>query len=128
VALCSHPEVTQALVEVRRNEQGDRKLVAYLVAKPVNVSDLRTFLEKSLPDYMVPTNFVFLKEFPRTPSGKIDRRNLPEASRERPPLATDYQAPVTDHQKKLVQAWQTLLEVAPIGITDNFFDLGGNSL
>lgn len=128
VALCGHPRVTQALVDVRRNEHGDKKLVAYLVAEPVSVSDLRAFLEKSLPDYMVPTNFVFLKEFPRTPSGKIDRRNLPEASRERPPLATDYQAPTTDYQKKLVQAWQSLLEVAPIGITDNFFDLGGNSL
>jgi len=128
VALCSHPAVTQALVDVRRNEVGDKKLVAYLIAGNITVTALREYLEQSLPDYMVPTNFVFLKEFPRTPSGKIDRRSLPDVSRERPPLATDYQAPASDYQKKLAKAWESLLEVAPIGIDDNFFDLGGNSL
>ncbi len=119
----------------------DNHLIAYVVAEAINVHDsselatearqefiehLRLHLTQSLPDYMVPSAFVLLESLPLTPNGKIDRNALPE-----PDLAQQqkiYVAPRTDIEQALCGMWHEILKINPIGITDNFFQLGGNSL
>jgi acyl carrier protein len=105
-------------------------LVGYIVARPeavLNVSDLKNFIRSKLPDYMVPSTFVFMDSLPLT-NGKLDRRSLPKPDRGRPKLAVSYAAPQNETQSTLVQVWEDVLDVRPIGIHDNFFDLGGHSL
>ncbi|CAK0769723.1 Amino acid adenylation domain-containing protein/thioester reductase domain-containing protein [Gammaproteobacteria bacterium] len=89
---------------------------------------LRHFLKEKLPDYMVPATFIFLDEFPLTPSGKLDRRLLPVPKLQRPVLDRPYAAPITATEEKLVEIWAGILNIQPIGRDDNFFDLGGHSL
>ena len=94
----------------------------------ISVRDLRSFLAEKLPDYMTPAAFVFLEALPLTPSGKIDRASLPEVDKSRAELETVFVAPQTDLEKVLANVWQSVLEVPSIGIHDNFFQLGGDSL
>jgi acyl carrier protein len=89
---------------------------------------LKGHLERYLPEYMVPSSFVFLKSMPRTSNGKIDRRQLPNANPERAQLEGSYVAPRTDIERTISGIWQELLGVARVGVHDNFFDLGGHSL
>ncbi len=90
-------------------------------------SELRTYLRGRLPDYMVPASYVFLETLPLTPAGKIDRRALPapEPGREG---AAAFVAPRDSWEQGLAQIWEELLNMRPVGATDNFFDLGGHSL
>jgi acyl carrier protein len=81
-----------------------------------------------LPDYMVPSTFVILDQIPQTATGKIDRRALPDPGKSRPDLDTPYAAPRTPVEAELAQIWSEVLSVDPLGIYDNFFDLGGHSL
>ncbi len=92
------------------------------------IPQLRTFLTESLPNYMVPTAFVVIDSLPLTPNGKIDRRSLPAPNRFRPDLAEDFIAPGNPVEEQLAQIWMQVLGVEPVGIHDNFFDLGGHSL
>ncbi len=131
LTLDKHTSVKQAVVTAREDEPGDKRLVAYCLpheAKNINAGELRKFLSDKLPEYMMPSAFVQMENFPRTPSGKIDRRNLPAPSNKRPELGNVFVAPETDLQKTFAKAWSKLLKVEGIGINDNFFDLGGNSL
>jgi acyl-CoA synthetase (AMP-forming)/AMP-acid ligase II/acyl carrier protein len=89
---------------------------------------LKGHLERYLPEYMVPSSFVFLKSLPLTSNGKIDRRQLPNANPERAQLEGSYVAPRTDIERTISSIWQELLGVARVGVQDNFFDLGGHSL
>ncbi len=129
VALEKHASIEQAVASVREDRPGLKRLVGYYVAKKdVSVNDLRKHLASLLPAYMVPSAFVAVKEWPRTPSGKIDRKALPAPDVERPELDVPFAAPRTEVQKTLANVWADLLSIDRVGIDDNFFDLGGNSL
>lgn len=131
VALSRFKQVVQAAATVREDKPGEKKLVGYLVlekGQELHVKEVRTFLQTLLPDYMMPSAIVQLEDLPRTPSGKIDRRSLPAPDTKRPELGIPYVAAETEIQKILCQLWSSLLNIDPVGINDNFFDLGGNSL
>ncbi|MCB0809398.1 MAG: amino acid adenylation domain-containing protein, partial [Flavobacteriales bacterium] len=128
-ALEKHAAVETAVAAVREDRPGLKRLVAYYVAKhDVNTNDLRRHLAGLLPDYMQPGAFVPVKELPRTPSGKIDRRALPAPDQSRPDLDVAYAGPGTAVEQTLADTWADLLALDRVGIDDNFFDLGGNSL
>jgi amino acid adenylation domain-containing protein len=127
--LGAHPAVAAAVVVARDDGDGPR-LVAYLVpagAAPT-VDDLRTHLGATLPSYLIPSAFVVLPELPLTPNGKIDRKALPEPGESRPDLGAAYVAPRTDVERRLHEIWAGVLRLNRIGVEDNFFALGGNSL
>lgn len=129
VAMEKHPHVEQAVATVREDRPGLKRLVGYYVAKgELGTNDLRKHLASLLPDYMQPSAFVAVKELPRTPSGKIDRKALPAPDVKRPDLDVAFAAPETSTQKTISQVWADLLGIDRVGLDDNFFDLGGNSL
>ena len=129
VALEKHRSIEQAVANVREDRPGLKRLIGYYVSKnEVSVNALRKHLASLLPDYMVPSAFVAVKELPRTPSGKIDRKALPAPDVTRPELDVAFAAPQTSLQKTLANEWADLLGIDRVGIDDNFFDLGGNSL
>ncbi|HMT29886.1 MAG TPA: beta-ketoacyl synthase N-terminal-like domain-containing protein, partial [Bacteroidia bacterium] len=131
VTLSKHPFVTQAAVTVREDEPGDKRLVAYLVlegGKKLSPGEIRKFISDKLPEYMLPSSFVFLDALPKTPSGKIDRRSLPKPDESRPDIGIPFVAPQTHEEKSIAILWSQLLRIDKVGIDDNFFDLGGNSL
>ena len=97
-------------------------------AKPDLQSQVRLLLKEKLPEYMVPSAFVLMETMPLTPNGKIDRRALPAPSQDRPALTEALILPRTTLEQQLAQLWSQVLEIQPIGIYDNFFDLGGHSL
>ncbi|HET7504168.1 MAG TPA: AMP-binding protein, partial [Kofleriaceae bacterium] len=126
--LSQHPGVREAIVTARQHA-GDTRLVAYLSgdAEPT-AGDLIAFLKARLPEYMVPAAFVFVRAFPLTPNGKVDRAALPEPELVRPELSTPYQAPRDRIEQAIAQIWTQLLGIERIGVNDNFFELGGHSL
>lgn len=129
VAMEKHPAVEQAVATVREDRPGLKRLIGYYVAKhDLSTNELRKHLASLLPDYMQPSAFVAVKELPRTPSGKIDRKALPAPDVKRPDLDVAFSAPTTSVQKTLADVWADLLAIDRVGIDDNFFDLGGNSL
>jgi amino acid adenylation domain-containing protein len=97
-------------------------------ALPYILSELRRDLALSLPDYMQPARYLLLQRLPLTPSGKLDRRALPQPSSQRPTLEQEYVAPQGELETALAAIWAELLELDQIGVNDNFFDLGGNSI
>jgi amino acid adenylation domain-containing protein len=123
--------VRQGVVIVREDEPGEKRLVAYIVKaaeRAPTTKELRSYLKKKLPDYMVPAAFVTLDTLPLTPNGKVDRNSLPAPEQLRI-MSQDQFAPPRDVlESTLVHIWQSLLGSNPIGIRDNFFDLGGHSL
>jgi amino acid adenylation domain-containing protein len=126
-ALKSDPEITQAAVIVREDGASSKQLVAYLVSsgkEPVDPARLRSNLGMRLPDYMVPSAFVFLPALPLTPNGKLDRRVLPAPERQ----LESYRAPRTPDEEVLCRIFASVLSLDRIGIDDNFFSLGGHSL
>jgi amino acid adenylation domain-containing protein len=130
-ALASYPAIRQSLVVARDDESGNKRLVAYLVAEPAacpSSDALRSHLRHKLPSYMLPSAFVLMDAFPLTPNGKVDRRALPEPRHERSDRSVAVVRHRTDLEKKLICIWQDLLKVHPIGITDDFFELGGDSI
>ncbi len=130
-AIDQHPDVARAAVTVYEPDPGDRRLVAYVETRhelALGADVLRTFLLDKLPEYMVPAMFVQLATLPISPTGKIDRQALPPPPPIRPPMATDYVAPSAALEKRLLEIWQDLLALGEIGVDDNFFALGGDSL
>jgi len=129
-ALRQHPQVREAIVIVREDKLDDRRLAAYVVPSQSTAiaNDLRLFLKDKLPEYMMPSAFVLLKQLPLTPNGKVDRQALPAPDTSRPDLADTFVAPRTPVEKSLVEIWAEVLRLERIGINDNFFDLGGHSL
>ena len=128
--LCQHPGVGEAVVVAREDVPGDKRLVAYLVAASQNssVSEISGFLKAKLPEYMIPSIFMFLDALPLTPSGKLDRKSLPAPDRNRDGLEQTYVAPRDNVEYRLAKIWEDILGVRPIGVTDNFFESGGHSL
>ncbi|MGH7844014.1 MAG: AMP-binding protein, partial [Candidatus Binatia bacterium] len=131
MALRAHPCVSAAVVVPRRNDSGETNLVAYFTcsSQPTpNVSQLRRFLGQTLPDHMQPVFFVALANLPLTPQNKVDRNALPAPGHSRPQLDTPFTPPQTAMEQELARIWADVLGLGAVGIHDNFFDLGGNSL
>jgi amino acid adenylation domain-containing protein/FkbM family methyltransferase len=129
--LAQHRAVREAVVTVREDVPGDRRLVAYLVKHEEQVctaSELRDYLKDRLPDYMTPSAFVFLDALPLTVNGKVDRHALPAPDGARPDGETEYVAPRTPLEEVLAGIWVELLSIERVGVHDNFFMLGGHSL
>jgi amino acid adenylation domain-containing protein len=130
-ALAGHPEVREAVVVVREDVPGDKRLIAYVgaAAEPLPASEaLRAYLEERLPDYMVPGMWVILDALPLTPHGKVDRRALPAPDRTLVTAGRELVPPRDELQRQLVEIWEKVLGINPIGVTDDFFELGGHSL
>ena len=132
-----HPAVRESVVLMREGRAGDKRLVAYIVTSSVPdpqqalpmqhtlMADLRSALQAQLPEYMVPSAFVFMEALPLLPNGKLDRKALPVPAQE---TRSTYVAPRTALEEQLAQTWAEVLGCERVGILDNFFDLGGHSL
>ena len=131
LALIQHQSVRECVAVAREDVPGDRRLVAYVVTtggEPLRINKLRAFLKEKLPDYMVPSSFVVVDALPVTLNGKVDRKALPAPDRERPDLESGFTAARTPSEKVLAQIWADVLKLESVGINDNFFDLGGDSI
>ncbi len=129
--LNQHPHVFNTVAIAREDIPGDKRLIAYIILEPQatpSQSELREFLRQKLPDYMIPSVFVFLDKFPLTPNGKINRRALPKPELTLQEREETFIAPRNELEEKLAVIWQEILKIEPIGIHDNFFELGGHSL
>ncbi|PRX05796.1 UNVERIFIED_ORG: amino acid adenylation domain-containing protein [Actinomadura viridilutea] len=128
-ALTRHDRVREAVVVAREHGAGDTRLVAYLTAdERPRTDELAAHLRERLPEYMVPSAFVVLPQFPLTPNGKIDRAALPEPEPDRDRVRAPFVAPRDDLERSIAALWCELLGVDRVGAHDNFFDLGGHSL
>jgi amino acid adenylation domain-containing protein len=126
--LSQHPKVQTTIVTVREDNPSDKRLVAYVVAQKTTVIDLKTFLQDRLPNYMIPSAFVFLEAMPITPNGKIDYRSLPAPDTSIVQLGSEFVLPSNATEELLAKIWTNILRVERVGIHDNFFALGGHSL
>ena len=127
--LLQHPSVRESIVMLQTESSGEKRLVAYFIPthdSSVDLVELREFLGKKLPAYMIPSFFISINSLPLTANGKIDRKALP--------LPGDihrysgYMAPRNEKEKVLAGIWQNVLQMEQVGIHDNFFDLGGASM
>ncbi|MEL7037157.1 MAG: amino acid adenylation domain-containing protein [Cyanobacteria bacterium J06592_8] len=133
VVLQQHPNLKSCRVVVQNNHLNEQEIIAYLITHQTDIElnqihpNLTQFLEEKLPDYMIPAHFIFLEEFPFTPSGKLDRQSLPKP--DQPTQKTSvYVPPQNPIEEKIVKIWQEVLKIEKVGIYDNFFELGGHSL
>ncbi|WP_344014821.1 condensation domain-containing protein, partial [Streptomyces thermospinosisporus] len=130
-ALLTHPHIRECVVTAHQTPDGHRRLIAYTVPHPhtnPTTTELRTHLTHTLPDHMVPALFIPLDHLPLTPSGKINRRALPEPTVQSEQLDTEYTAPRNWTEEALTAIWAEVLGVEKVGIHDNFFELGGDSI
>jgi acyl carrier protein len=130
--LGEHPGVRECVVVAREDTPGNKRLVGYVVprGKAPAPTELRAALLEKLPEYMVPSGFVFLASFPQTPNKKVDRKALPKPERESAPAkpSAPSEAPKSSTEELIAGIWREVLNVAEVGTNDNFFDLGGHSL
>ena len=131
-ALQQHEKVQTATVVDFQSETVDRRLVAYIVPASDMIpatDELFAFLQKRLPDYMLPGHYVTLSQLPLSPNGKVNRRQLPVPDlSSRPQVAQPYVAPRTLAEEVLAELFGKVLGLQQVGIHDNFFELGGHSL
>jgi len=130
-ALREHPSVSDAVVLAREDAPGDKRLVAYVVfaaGRPADTSRLQDFLTQKLPRYMVPSALLVMDSLPLTPNKKLDRSALPAPGPTRPDLEAGFVAPRTPVEKTLAAIWTEILRIDRVGIHDNFFQLGGDSI
>lgn len=126
--LLKHETILETIVIAKEDHSGNKYLCAYIVGdKELNVTELRNYLSKELPDYMIPSYFIPLEKIPLTSNNKVDRKMLPDPDSSIT-TGAEYEAPRNDIEKILAQIWQEVLEVKNIGINDNFFALGGDSI
>jgi len=129
--LSQHPAVREAVVMLREEEVGEQWLVAYVVLhqdRAATIEELKSQVKKYLPAYMVPATCVLLEKLPLTANGKLDRKALPTPERRRAEGQRRYVPPVEPLHRQLAVIWEEALGVTPIGIRDDFFELGGDSL
>lgn len=129
--LIQHLSIQETVVIVREDTPGDKRLVAYIVTQfqqAISNNSLRTFVQSKLPEYMVPSVFVQLDALPLTPNGKIDRKVLPQPEIKRADLDNVYIPPQNENEEKIATVFKDVLQMDKVGIKDNFFDLGANSL
>lgn len=127
-ALCSIDEISQAVVVVRKNNEGRQLICAFYTGKELETKEIRNHIGKKLPKYMLPHIFTHLSEMPLTSSGKVNRKTLPEIDLENIVNDAEFVAPQTTQQKELCKLVEAVLSTSPVGIEDDFFDLGGDSL
>ncbi len=121
----------ESAVIVREDSLGDRRLTGYYVAASnpgPSSADLRTQLSQTLPDYMIPSAFVKMDALPRTPNGKLDKRALPAPDQKNEKLARQTAEPRNPEEQKMSEIWSEVLRVKVVGIDDNLFELGADSL
>ncbi|MEP7019522.1 MAG: amino acid adenylation domain-containing protein [Pseudonocardiales bacterium] len=125
-----HDLVRAAAVLVKASSTGEQQLVAYInwAGKAVSAAEIRSYAGEWLPPYMVPSILVTLDAFPRTPNGKLDRKALPEPTDWSVASTREYVAPRTETERRLALLWQEMLRRPQVGVTDDFFDLGVDSL
>jgi acyl carrier protein len=124
-------DVREAVVGVRPDRHGAPALVAYLTTESgnrINPGSLRTALRQRLPEYMLPAAFVFLRDMPLTPNGKIDRAALPDPQERRVDEQTAFIPPTTPTEQVVARIWSSVLGAPRVNVLDTFFDLGGHSL
>ncbi|WP_327407507.1 amino acid adenylation domain-containing protein [Streptomyces sp. NBC_01281] len=128
-ALNTHPHIHTTTITLREDTPGNKQLTAYIVTnEPVDNDALRAHLRQQLPDYMVPATYITLDQLPLTPNGKVDTKALPAPGSERPELGNAYTAPRTDTERILAAIWVDILGIETVGVHDNFFALGGQSI
>jgi amino acid adenylation domain-containing protein len=129
--LSQYPGLREVVVIAREDVAGDKSIVAYMVANGDNApttSELRSYVQSKLPDYMVPSWFIPLEELPLTSNGKVDRKRLPAPTQTRPEIDEQFVAPRTPIEEAVAAIWSKVLGIEQIGIYDQFFELGGHSL
>jgi amino acid adenylation domain-containing protein len=127
--LLQKEQIKEAVVTLIHTENDEKQLVAYITATSVeNITEIRNFLQEKIPEYMIPSVFVQLEEFPLTINGKIATKTLTPQMGTILKSGTSYVAPKSDTEKKLVAIWEEILQVEKVGVQDNFFELGGNSI
>ncbi len=129
--LARRSDVREAVVTVVNDEQGNKKLVAYIVpsspGQPPATEDLRKYLHQHLPAYMIPASFPLIAYIPLSPNGKVDRNSLSSVTA-LPPRAPTFDPTVNDAHRRVIAIWREFLKSSEIGIHDNFFDVGGDSI
>ncbi|HET7010422.1 MAG TPA: amino acid adenylation domain-containing protein [Anaerolineales bacterium] len=131
IALTTHPAIRSAAVLTQQDQAGHQRLVAYVLpaaTPPPSPRDLRLYLARRLPEYMLPHAFVALDSLPRTPSGKLDRRSLPVPGALAGRESRAGPAARTRTEKTLASIWERVLGSTAVGLNDNFFELGGDSI
>src|SRR5882724_2509290 len=132
--LREHGQVQECVVVAREDEEGEKRLVAYVVEQgegagaSVSVKEWREYLKQRLPEYMIPSSYVRLEQLPLTVNGKIDRRALPAPDGARPELGVDFVAPRGEVELRVAGVWAEVLGITEVGVEDNFFEMGGHSL
>ncbi len=131
VALLRHAAIKEVAVLALADLSDEKRLVAYASfesGQSATVAELRDCLLQTLPEFMLPAVFVFLDDMPRTPNGKVDRKNLPAPGGDRPDLESSYEAPSSPLEEQLAGIWCEVLGLEQVGVNDNFFELGGDSI
>lgn len=126
----SYPDIHQALVVVRKNEAAESEILAYYVTldhKVVHAEDLRNYLKKHLPAYMIPSWFIPVEQFSLTSNGKVDRKHLPHPKMINSFSNKQIVAPKNDLERKMLEIWKNILNISVISTEHNFFELGGHS-
>ncbi|MCY9027723.1 surfactin non-ribosomal peptide synthetase SrfAA [Bacillus inaquosorum] len=126
VQLAQLSEVQDAAVTAVKDKGGNTAIAAYVTPETADIEALKSSLKETLPDYMIPAFWVTLNELPVTANGKVDRKALPEPDIEAG--SGEYKAPTTDMEELLAGIWQDVLGIPEIGVSDNFFSLGGDSI
>ncbi|MGG4268519.1 amino acid adenylation domain-containing protein, partial [Peribacillus simplex] len=128
IQLLKHDKIQQAVVLDRNGDNSEKVLVAYLVSsEEISIAELKSMLNQVLPQYMIPSYYVFLDKIPLTSNGKVDRQKLPGLE-SAAVVQEDYVAPKNEQQRKLSEIWSNVLGINKVGITDNYFELGGDSI
>jgi aryl carrier-like protein len=129
--ILDYTSVNNAIVLLREDENKPKQLVAYIIPKAcmdINQGDLRTFMRRKLPEYMVPVSFIVLENYPLTPSNKVDIKALPLPSEENLKQSVEFVAPRDETEMLMAEVGSELLGIEKMGVFDNFFELGGHSL
>ena len=130
--LQNHPDIVDSVIIANELANSNEKsLIAYYIAKEntdLSISDVRDFLKIHLPKYMIPALFIKMEAFPKTLSGKLDRRALPEPDQSREQFEQEYLAPRNQTEALMANIWEKILDIDKIGVLDNFFEIGGHSL
>jgi len=129
-AILQHPGVMECTVTAHRDENGDKRLAAYVASGNalLDLDELRKSLKERLPDYMLPAALIPVKSLPLTAHGKVDRRSLPQPAWGASATVSGYAPPRTSLEEALTEAWREALDLSSVGIDDNFFDVGGDSI
>lgn len=129
--LDQHPAVNKSVVVAREDVPGDKRLVAYMIPNPqmtIVSAEIRSFLKENLPEFMIPSHFVTMSEFPLTPNLKTDRKALPAPDEVSVEHTGTFVPPTSEMEKKIAEIWRGLLSLSAVGVKDSFFDLGGHSI